>query len=695
MSVTYTPRLNFSKLPAGYLNFDIPINSNWDLADAAYGTVLSAIDSLPETYLLTDTFSGTAGVTVTLPKSVDAVNEYSVSITPTTRTASIGDIEVEKSTANFVVKSHGNNTADDFMAIVSYVGDVSTYGVAIFRKWYVSPESSITDHSDVLDTGSLAWVINEIGANPAVVEFPGNRTYVINDDVDATANTDEIYFIFQPGAVIRPAATKSFTVKNPFHIQAPGNQQIIDTTNNATDPLIFEGGEGETHTLWFGTGSIGAQAAINSLNSGSGFIRLHSDTWTSGVTISNSYQQLVGYGKNNTTISFNPSGSDTAITIDYGSSAIAPRECALREFTLDATGNTQIKYGIKICNVEQFTLERVNVREWSDSSYSCEAFLVQGKDTSKIDQCYFNADIPVKVEQNPYRAAFADIDIDHFCFTSCIFLGVSGEYAIQIDSGINLTNVQIEKTAVVLAKGMLYWVDTTTTKVSYALSIRDCRAEQEPTGDYCIDIQHNLGLQSLKIDQFRFGTSGKGIKLRQVDNASIVDSYYTNTVSAEALNVDSTVRNLELHNTYWQSGTTVTMTGQQLMWGQESQVGPLPKSAVYKSTDDTALDNNLVDSPISGATENSLAIDGVAEIAEILFNGFVFVSTSLKTSAIYNLRGNSTAVVEVSDPSSDFSVTFDNSGTVNIYWDSGNSRYSIQNKTGGAITATWVKIGNQ
>jgi len=251
MANTYTTNLNLAKPGQGDFNFHTPINNNFDLIDSAYGSVNSVIDDLPDLYIYTDTFNGTTGTTIALPKEVDAVNEYAVKIEAIARTAAIGDIWVEKATDEFVVKCSGGNTADDFNAVLYYLGDISAYGGSIYRRWYVSPDSGITDHSDDTDEGSLAWVIDQIGASPAIIEFPGNHTYVIDDDVDGTANIDHLIFSFQPGAVIQPAAGKSFTVYNSESIVASPKQQIINITNNSTDPLVLTTG-GTVHPGWFG-----------------------------------------------------------------------------------------------------------------------------------------------------------------------------------------------------------------------------------------------------------------------------------------------------------------------------------------------------------------------------------------------------------------------------------------------------------
>lgn len=57
--------------------------------------------------------------------------------------------------------------------------------------------------------------------------------------------------------------------------------------------------------------------------------------------------------------------------------------------------------------------------------------------------------------------------------------------------------------------------------------------------------------------------------------------------------------------------------------------------------------------------------------------------------AIYNLRGASDATAENLDPGAAYSVTKDAAGTTNIYWDAGNNRYELQNKTG-ATRGYWI-----
>jgi len=194
-----TTNLGLSKPAKGDLNWGPTINNNMDLLDQAYGNYVTTADNLPQVYVFSDTFNYTTGTTITLPNEVDAVTEYSVSVIPTSRAGAIGDIYVTKTTTNFVVKCSENNTTDTFAAVVYYIGDVSNYGGSIYRRWYVSPDSSITDHGNASTTGSLAWVAAQISSSPAVIEMPGNKTYQIKQNVTLA---DNILYHPQPGAII-------------------------------------------------------------------------------------------------------------------------------------------------------------------------------------------------------------------------------------------------------------------------------------------------------------------------------------------------------------------------------------------------------------------------------------------------------------------------------------------------------------
>ncbi len=207
--MSYTPNLNLEK-PQRASTWWEELNSNFDLIDTAVGAVNSAIDDLSQEYRYSEIFNSTTGIAVSLPVTVDSVNEYDVHVTPTSRAGAIGDIWVTKGTSSVTVYCSEANTTDTFEITITYLGDVSSYGGSMYRRYYVSPSTSISDHSDSGESGSLAAMISAIGSTPAILELPGNKTYTLTA-YDVTVPTTLI-LLPQPGAIINIGSSRTLTI---------------------------------------------------------------------------------------------------------------------------------------------------------------------------------------------------------------------------------------------------------------------------------------------------------------------------------------------------------------------------------------------------------------------------------------------------------------------------------------------------
>lgn len=237
-----TSNLDLERPIKGADEWHTSLNLNMTKIDSVVGSNTSSISDLPQVYIETGTLNYTTGDTITLPVAVDAINEYSVEITLTTGGGTDPEIIwVEKTTTNFVVKCTGNNTTDTFDAVIYYIGDIASYGGSVYRKWYVSTDAAITDHGDDTDTGSFAWVLDQISTTPSTVEMPGNKTYTITT---STGVVSTVNVTAQKGAIWDGAGTLTFD--NTDQIDAGSQQQIFGSSIT----VVFTNG-GTAYIGWF------------------------------------------------------------------------------------------------------------------------------------------------------------------------------------------------------------------------------------------------------------------------------------------------------------------------------------------------------------------------------------------------------------------------------------------------------------
>jgi hypothetical protein len=296
---TNTSYLGLNRPARGAANWDTKINTNFTLIDnefvarvaydewlyqqilLKYGDLVARLGNLPEMYVDTGTFNGTTGTTITLPKTVDAINEYAVAVVATSRGAAVGDIYVEQTITNFVVRCSSPNTGDTFKALIVYREDVNPYGTAIHRKWFVTPSDSITDQCNSATSGSLAWVVDQIDGYYADVELPGNHVYTIDQDCTIP---ETIHLIFQQGAVLtKGASSTSLTINGPM--SGPPTQRFDDDSVGDTWVTIGGNSTSEIYADFWTEDGAGIMAAWNAITKGTVLCR-PGKTYLGDVTLS-------------------------------------------------------------------------------------------------------------------------------------------------------------------------------------------------------------------------------------------------------------------------------------------------------------------------------------------------------------------------------------------------------------------------
>lgn len=289
--MSLTPNIGLTKPLRGSQRWDLAMNGNADIVDTNIGGMNNTIDDLPEIERHAETFNGSTGVAVSLGKAVDAVNEYGVEIVPTSRAGAIGDIWVTKGTSSFTVHCAESNTTDTFEAIVFHTGEMSSYGGSMYRRYYVSPSTSITDHSVAGTAGSLAYILNAMIGTSGIIELPGNRIYTLTAN-DVTI-PEGVTLVRQPGAVISVASGKTLTFSGRFVADrgaAFSGDGDVSFENGSIDQAFPE---------WFGAIADGATDCGPAINK------------MAAATRSNCIRGLFGIGNYYTTESLDFTGANS------------------------------------------------------------------------------------------------------------------------------------------------------------------------------------------------------------------------------------------------------------------------------------------------------------------------------------------------------------------------------------------------
>ena len=118
---------------------------------------------------------------------------------------------------------------------------------------YYYPNYNAADHGVTGNSDTIKYAIDTCSTDACTIfllhNSGGARTeYVLDTDETAGSN---IQFIFEEGAEIKPATGDTLTIHSPEHITASPRQQIVDTANNSTDPLVFTVA-GTVYAKWFG-----------------------------------------------------------------------------------------------------------------------------------------------------------------------------------------------------------------------------------------------------------------------------------------------------------------------------------------------------------------------------------------------------------------------------------------------------------
>jgi hypothetical protein len=443
--------------------------------------------------------------------------------------------------------------------------------------------------------------------------------------------------------------------------------------------------------------TVAIQAAINS-NAGFLAVYFPSGTYkiTAQITISNDRVMLYGNGASSR-ILFVPTANAVCFLFDKGSTSSVQN--VVQDLSFYSTDTTYTKTAIKLVDVSQCLIKNVLTifPHWFGNG---SIFLhVLGRDSTIVNQLNAFADKPIRISPIPAPHVAAGIGIDHFHFSDC-YIGntTSANPLITIDDGVILSDVTFDGyQAWVGGSHGLYWDDTTSTAVSFGLTVANARWEQPfSSGGWAVYISRTAAgvAQQVNLRNLYLGQEN-GVYLRKT-----IYFVLDNLVYAGA----NTAANIDNSNSFGQinlvaSNSTATITlnalrqsGQFLSGGNVTVLSssvPTGSNMVQQINPSSTLGFSQLE-PKTFTVTNGTNI----AFSNNTLRGLVFIySTIGPVSAVMAVNGtsNSTKLLVASDAGW-FGVTA-GAANFNLYWDAGTSTYRLQNTFGSTSTFSVVTVG--
>lgn len=353
--------------------------------------------------------------------------------------------------------------------------------------------------------------------------------------------------------------------------QRPVTQTYL---RDATASLRASQPSGVANVLGFGadpTGSVDStaaiQAAINSFPAGNGTVYIPRGTYKiiGNLLVQQHRLNIVGDERYATQLLFAPIADGTCLKVQLGT-ASPIYQFSIRNLLFYSADSTFTKTALEIIDASTYAIEHITVggsvgvsgtNYWSGGTGSI-GVRIRGREAGTYYKIDIAADRNLLISPNPNGT----ISIDHHRFTD-LYLTGNGRPCVEIETGVNLTNVEFDgDQAWVKGSDGLKWIDTTTSASSVGLSLKNVRWEQATGGTgWTVDIEHNTTLTNFYVENMYSGAGANlnGVKLRKVNHPYFVNWQYAGTLVA--LDTDSIARPMILANSFWQAGSTSSPTG--------------------------------------------------------------------------------------------------------------------------------------
>lgn len=461
-----------------------------------------------------------------------------------------------------------------------------------------NPETSpITVYSDVLLTQPMAQPLRTINGH-IVSGFSPIAVFMRETECSITVRTSSGALVYSTLRHISPEA---------YMPQGAGavTRSIQEKLHESVSVFDFMTAD-QIAGCVTGTVDVTAaiQTAINSIISGTILFPAGTYKVTDTITISKPYVNLLGQGEGARGVSnihFVPPSAKTCILFDAVAGGLMYNN-SIRNISLSSVvaDGDFTKIAIETKDADTLLVENVSIIHWYGNNNSV-GIKTGGRQFLKFRNIYIYADKPLQISQNPYRAAVANIDIDHARFENMFLVSTNGANnpCVTIDTGVNLTNVTFDghQAWVPYAAHGLYWNDTTSSAASANLSLNNIRIEHDiDATKYMFYISTNSGLQNLQINNVYGGLGSNGIFLRAMTSANIKNFFYINSSGGVGLNIDNSVWKVVVNDCFWQSGSTASVASHRLVSGTYQVVGPLTENGIYEAATGPGAGNGLMQS---------------------------------------------------------------------------------------------------
>jgi hypothetical protein len=456
--------------------------------------------------------------------------------------------------------------------------EVFLNGVLLTRDvdYFASSGTSITSLSP-LTAGDKATVL---GWTPFVV-----ADKITDSDVAEDADISYSKLNLSDSITDSDVAANAAIESNKLSFQSAGSNAEIRTVQSKLSDFVSVKDFGA-----LGDGSDATQAIQAALDAAAsavflgGAIYFPAGTYRVTSTIKVKRDRTLIYGSGTSSrINFVPTEHDQ-VCFEFLKDDKSPiNQCQMRDLAFFSTDTTYRKVCLKLVDISLCSFYNIQTLSphWSDSSGQSNFLWILGRDQTTIIQTLIYADKPIRISPIPEGHSGLIIGIDHFNFHGMTLAALAENPLVTIDSGVNLTQVSFTGyQAWIRGTHGIYWVDTETIGVSNGLYLENVRREGTPyLNNHLVYIDHNYGLQGLVVRNGQAGGIG-GFYLRKVQKVSI-ENYWLTSVGVEALNTNN-VSSITIQNCFWQSGQTISIPDQKLVYNLPYASGfPLPSTAYY------------------------------------------------------------------------------------------------------------------